>query len=315
MKICLWLTTCSELFINFVDREQCAFLQRENMGKFDKIAEWGGNLQQTLMSLVKIPLMSRKSSPLPSLNGNKDELVILANGPSLNKTVAEHRDFLDTKTLLAVNLCATSPMFEELKPELYLIADPLFWIVDEKRENLFGSLAEKTTWPLHLFVPARALTDKKWRPIIEMNPNITVHIYNTTPIEGFPGFARYIYRKGLGMPRPHNVLIPSIATALRMPFKKIYLAGADHSWLPEITVTDDNEVLMHQKHFYDRDTSKADTVKQENLSSAHLHTILWHMHTAFKAYFILEDYARKLGKEVINITPGSFIDAFPRKKL
>ena len=41
---------------------------------------------------------------------------------------------------------------------------------------------------------------------------------------------------------PHNVLIPSIAIGLRLPFKKIYLAGADHSWLPEITVTDDNEV-------------------------------------------------------------------------
>lgn len=285
------------------------------MGKLDKIAAWAADLQQTLMSMVKMPLMSRKSSPLPKLSGNEEELVILANGPSLNSTVAEHRDFLESRTLLAVNLCATSPMFTDLRPELYLIADPLFWIVDEKREALFGSLAEKTDWPLHLFVPARALADKKWQPIIEKNPNIKVHIYNTTPIEGFPAFARFVYRKGWGMPRPHNVLIPSIATALRMPFKKIYLAGADHSWLPEITVTDNNEVLMHQKHFYDRDSSKADTVKQENLSSARLHTILWHMHTAFKAYFILQDYAAKSGKEVINITPGSFIDAFPRKKL
>ena len=117
------------------------------------------------------------------------------------------------------------------------------------------------------------------------------------------------------MPRPHNVLIPSIATALRLPFRKIYLAGADHSWLPEISVTDDNEVLMHQKHFYDRDVSKAETVKKEDLNSAHLHTILYHMHVAFRAYFILRDYADSLGKEIINITPGSFIDAFRREKL
>lgn len=283
------------------------------MGKLDNLMKWGSEFEQTLLSLVKIPLMSRRSSPLPVITKNPDELVILANGPSLNKTVEEKKAFLADKTLMAVNLCATSPLFNELKPELYIIADPLFWIVDEKREALFGSLAEKTTWPLSFFVPARALADKKWRPIIEKNHNITVHIYNTTPVEGFPSFERLAYRKGWGMPRPHNVLIPAIATALRLSFKKIYLAGADHSWLPEISVTDENEVLMHQKHFYDRDSSKADTVKKENLDSAHLHTILYHMHVAFKAYFILRDYAAKLGKEIVNITPGSFIDAFKRE--
>ena len=83
----------------------------------------------------------------------------------------------------------------------------------------------------------------------------------------------------------------------------------------EITVTDDNVVLMHQKHFYDQNKSQAETVKQENLNSARLHIILYHMHVAFKSYFILEAYARRLGKEIINVTPGSYIDAFKRMKL
>lgn len=282
------------------------------MGKLDRLQEWGSRLEQTLLSLVKIPLFSRPSDPLPE--AKESSLVILANGPSLSSTVTAHREFLKGKELMAVNLFATSPLFTELRPELYIIADPLFWLVDEKREAVFGSLAEKTDWPLDLFVPARALSDPKWRPMVERNPNIKVHIYNTTPVEGFGPFERFVHRKGLGMPRPHNVLIPAIATALRMDFKKIYLAGADHSWLPEITVTDDNEVLMHQKHFYDRDSSKADTVKKENLDSARLHTILYHMHVAFKAYFTLRDYAERLGKEIINITPGSYIDAFKREK-
>ncbi len=285
------------------------------MKRIDKIAKWGSDLNQTLMSLIKIPLLSRRSSPLPVPKEGERELVILANGPSLSRTVAEHRDFLRDRALLAVNLCATSDIYTDLKPEYYVIADPLFWIVDEKREALFGSIAAKTDWPLHLFVPSRALTDRKWRKILEGNPNVNVHIYNTTPVEGFPAFERLVYRKGWGMPRPHNVLIPSIAVALRMDFGKIYLAGADHSWLPEISVTDDNCVLMHQKHFYDRDTSKADTVKKEDLESARLHTILYHMHVAFKAYHVLDAYARKMGKKIINITPGSFIDAFEREKL
>lgn len=272
-------------------------------------------LWQTFLSVVKILLQSKWSTRLPSSFSNPEELLILANGPSLNRTVGESLDFIRGKTLLAVNFCVTSPMFEQLRPELYLIADPLFWIVPEKREQLFGSLARKTAWPMSLFIPARALKNKEWKPMLEGNPHIRLYIYNTTPIEGFQGFCNRVFRRGWGVPRPHNVLIPAIATGLRLPFKKIYLAGADHSWLPEITVTDDNVVLMHQKHFYDQNKSQAATVKQENLHSARLYTILYHMYVAFKSYFVLDAYARKLGKEVINITPGSYIDAFKRMKI
>lgn len=275
--------------------------------------KWSSSLGQSIMSLVKVAIQSRRPSKLPE--DTPEELVILANGPSLNDTVGHHGDFLEGKALLAVNFCAVSPMFTRLRPQFYLIADPLFWIVDEKRESLFGALAEKTAWPMHFFMPSKALKDKRWKPIIERNPNIRLHIYNAVPVEGFKSLSHWLYRHGLGVPRPHNVLIPSIAQALRMPFNKIYLAGADHSWLPEITVTDSNEVLMHQKHFYDRGSSKAEGVKQENLKTARLYTILFHMYTAFKAYFILSGYAESLGKEVINITPGSYIDAFPRMRL
>lgn len=277
--------------------------------------KWFGMLWQSLLSVVKIVLQSKLVTRLPGHFSNPDELLILANGPSLKRTVEESADFVRGKTLLAVNFCVTSPMVEQLKPELYLIADPLFWIVPEKREQLFRTMAEKTTWDMNFLVPARALKNKEWQPLLAGNPHIRLYIYNTTPIEGFQGFCNWIFSKGWGVPRPHNVLIPSIAMGIRLPFKKIYLAGADHSWLPEITVTDDNVVLMHQKHFYDQNKSKAATVTQENLHSARLYTILYHMYVAFKSYFVLEDYARSRGKEVINVTPGSYIDAFKRMKI
>lgn len=281
----------------------------------EKCLRWLETLWQTFLSVVKILLQSKWNTSLPTQFSNNEELVILANGPSLNSTVQNSNDFICDKTLLAVNFAVTSPMFEQLKPELYLIADPLFWIVPEKREQLFGTLAEKTTWEMTLFVPCRALKDKMWQPLIAKNQNIKLCIYNTTPIEGFKGFCNFIFKRGHGVPRPHNVLIPSIAIGLRLPFKRIYLAGADHSWLPEVTVTDDNVVLMHQKHFYDQNKSKSEIVKQENLKSARLHTILYHMYVAFKSYFVLKDFADTQDKEVINITPNSFIDAFKRMKV
>lgn len=281
----------------------------------EKCLKWLECLWQTFLSIVKILLQSKFCTNLPREFSNEDNLLILANGPSLNDTILEKSEFIKAKTLLAVNLCVTSPFFEKLRPELYLIADPLFWIVPEKREQLFGELAQKTMWNMTLFIPMRAFKNKEWQPLISKNSNIKVCVYNTTPIEGFPRFCNWIFRKGLGVPRPHNVLIPSIAIGLRMPFKRIYLAGADHSWLPEITVTDDNIVLMNQKHFYDRGKSKATTVTQENLNTARLHTILYHMHVAFKSYFVLNDFAKIINKEVINITPGSYIDAFKRMKI
>ena len=215
----------------------------------DKIMKGLDDMWQTALSVVKITLQSKWHTQLPHAFSNPAELLILANGPSLNETVKEHSDFVKSKTLMAVNFAVTSPMFEQLQPELYLIADPLFWIVPEKREQLFGGLAQKTTWPMTFFVPARALKDKSWRPLLLQNKNIKICIYNTTPVEGYSSFCNCIFQSGLGMPRPHNVLIPAISIGLRMPFKKIYLAGADHSWLPEIRVTDDNIVLMNQKHF------------------------------------------------------------------
>ena len=281
----------------------------------DKIMKQLGLLWQTFLSMVKILLQSKWSTRFPSQFSNLDELLILANGPSLNKTIEDGNDFLKGKTLLAVNFFVNSPRFTELRPELYLIADPLFWLVPEKRQQLFGGLAEKTTWPMTLFIPRRALKNKEWKPLLGGNAQIKIVVYNTTPIEGFQGFCNWVFHKGWGVPRPHNVLIPSIAVGLRLQFKKIYLTGADHSWLPEIRVTDDNVVLMHQKHFYDQGTSKADTVKQENLQSAHIYTILYHMYVSFKSYHILEAYAQWLGKEIINITPGSYIDAFRRMKI
>ena len=55
----------------------------------------------------------------------------------------------------------------------------------------------------------------------------------------------FFFSKGLAMPRPHNVLIPSIMNLAYLGYKELYIVGADHSWLSEITVNENNEAL-HQ---------------------------------------------------------------------
>ena len=70
--------------------------------------KWFGQLWQSFLSVVKILLQSKWNTRLPSSFSNPDELLILANGPSLNRTVQEASGFVKGKTLLAVNFCVTS---------------------------------------------------------------------------------------------------------------------------------------------------------------------------------------------------------------
>ena len=118
------------------------------------------------------------------------------------------------------------------------------------------------------------------------------------------------------MPRPHNVLIANIKVAIELKYKQVFLFGADHSWMKEIFVTEDNQVYLTQKHFYDEKTAKADVMyygtKNERRNIAQVLEKFVH---SFNSYYLLNDYAKKSGVEVYNATRGSFIDAFPRIEL
>lgn len=280
----------------------------------DQIQRSTNDTVQTLLSVVKIAFFSKLNVPVDSDFKNRRELVVLGNGPSLNQTVSDHADFLSEKTKMAVNYAAISELYEQLKPEIYLIADPLFWQSKEVTDRLFGAMAQKTSWPMVLYMPARSRKIPYWQQLILANTNIKTRLYNTTPVEGFGWFTYPVYKKGWGMPRPHNVIIPCIMQGLRMPFTELYLAGVEHSWLKDIYVSDDNRVYMDMKHFYADEQKR---VQSQNFNSApsRLHQILYHMYVVFKGYLTIDAFARKQNKRIFNITPGSYIDAFERKTL
>ena len=69
----------------------------------EKGLKWLESLWQCFLSLVKIVLQSRRSTPLPSDFGGADELLILANGPSLKRTVEESAETMNGEPQVAVN--------------------------------------------------------------------------------------------------------------------------------------------------------------------------------------------------------------------
>ena len=82
------------------------------MGKIEKISAGMSAFAQSLASLAKVALLSRRPSVAVTA-GKDEELVVLGNGPSLNDTVADHSDFLASRRLLAVNFAANTPLFRQ----------------------------------------------------------------------------------------------------------------------------------------------------------------------------------------------------------
>lgn len=275
----------------------------------NKLADFGSNLGQSLASLLKVVLLSRKSTVKPLADA--DSIVILGNGPSLNDTMRDHADFLQSHKKLAVNFAANTDMFTTLRPEFYVLADPHFFNSDHENVNRLWDAFAKADWNMTLFVPNKI---NNTRILALQGKHITIKRYNMTPIEGFKGLREWMYRKGMGMPRPRNVLIPSIMLAINSGFKDIYVAGADHSWTKTISVDEDNRVVSIQPHFYKDNEKETTRINTEYLKYP-LHQIIYSFYVAFRSYFLIKDYADGLNCRIWNITPGSFIDAFPRKKL
>lgn len=267
-----------------------------------------------IASFGKVVLLSGRPSKKEADNGRK--LIIMGTGPSLKDTMSRHSDILHSTDILAVNYTANTDIYRELKPRLYVLADPHFFALDSAgnpSDPIVSKLWENiaaTDWKMTLYVPCK----KKIPESIEKNSSITVKRYNLTPGEGLRGPVHWLYRKGLAMPRPRNVLIASIMVALRDGYRDIYLVGADHSWSRDLRVDDDNHVVYVLNHFY-KDSDKEHKRISRLYEDYKLHEILNSLMIAFKSYHQISKFADELGAKIINCTPESFIDAFPRADL
>ncbi len=277
------------------------------MGKIKKFFD-------AFASFGKVLILSRR----PSAAGRPKEepLIIMGNGPSLRETIANHSDLLKNSKTLAVNFAANAESYFDLKPNIYVLADPHFFRVeaggnssDPNVLRLWDNIAA-TDWDMTLYLPCKAKIPES----IEKNKHISVKKYNLTPAEGLEVPVHWLYRKGLAMPRPRNVLIASIMIALREGYRDIYIVGADHSWSRDLWVDDKNRVISVQKHFYKDNEKEFERVAQE-YAGYHLHDILNSFTIAFRSYHQIANFADEIGAKITNCTPGSFIDAFPRAPL
>ena len=265
------------------------------------------HLSDTLTALIKVAIQSRLAGRIKSKKQEKP-LIIMGNGPSFRDTIDNHLDILCQNDTLAVNFAANSPEFFQIKPRYYTLADPLFF-EDSDAENmiaLYDNL-NKVDWQMTLIIPVKA-------PVKVKNPNITVERFNMVGVDGARWLKHILLDSRMAMPRPRNVLIPSIMAAIWLGYKEIYLVGADHSWMKSISVDNDNHVVSIQTHFY-KDSNKELGRKRDLFANVKLHEVAHSYYTAFKAYHTILDYITPKGVKIYNATPESFIDAFERRDL
>ena len=282
------------------------------MSTTNKVSDFFGKLGESAKSIIKIALLSRPTHTEKAASVDKP-LIILANGPSLRQTIDEYSDLLQQYPTLAVNFAANAPEFKTLKPSYYVLADPHFFrAADQPNVKLLWKNICSVDWPMRLFIDHRY--KKAFMSAVKLPDCVTLDTFNAVGAEGFAGFEKFAYKTGAAMPRPRNVLIPSIMIGIRLGYTTIYICGADHSWMRDLHVTEENEVVSGMNHFYKEDNKEIQRARNE-YRGYKLHQIIQSFYTAFLSYHKIRSFADSRDIKIFNATPESFIDAFERKPL
>ncbi|MCK4662948.1 MAG: hypothetical protein KAT68_08790 [Bacteroidales bacterium] len=278
------------------------------------------NLVLSSLTILKVLLLSKFFIKFPQRT-KCNNCIILGNGPSLNKVISNEIKLLSKNNLFCVNYFVYTDYFSILKPQYYVINAPELWgenvlkKVKNNSEKLFSAIGKKTKWEMILFLPYSAKKNQIWRNYLGDNNFIKICYFNTTPVEGFSILNNFFFKHGFGMPRPHNVLIPSLILSIGLNYRNIYLLGIDHSWLKEISVDKNNNVFINQKHFYDENSSEPKAMHKGGIGKRRLHEVLQKYVYSFRGYFEIKKFADKKNINIYNCTRDSYVDAFERKNL
>lgn len=232
---------------------------------------------------------------------------ILCNGPSLAPVLdSDHPVFENS---FAVNYFAFSEHYQKIKPNNYIVLDnadtgtvPLTEQEKKDVERFYNIMVYETNWPMTFYYPNNG--KKEYIDIISKNKNINVVVYNMTPISGFKKVCHWLYRHSLGMPRPQNISNAAVFCALNAGFKKIYLYGAELSWMKQFEVhPKTHKLYMNDGHFYEEDNIRW-------FERGTYCNWLLYIHMGLKSHFDLREYADSIGAKIINKCPTSYIEAY-----
>lgn len=264
---------------------------------------------QTFESLLKTFLFSnfnsKKELLVTSKRKQNTKIRILGNGDSLKEGGFINRDY----DYMVLNDYFLSESYYEVKPLYYLVADPYYFYTEEGI-NKIKEIASITDWEMYLFIPYIKGKNSFFKKM--ETECVKIWLYNSYSFEGFARVKHFFFDKMLAMPSIQNVLVGAIMVSIWLDYKTIELYGVEHSWLGLLSVDKDNNVLIQDKHFYDKEEVSKTVFKGYDNIPWKLHEVLYAYGRMFESYWEIYDYVKDKNIEIINKSPDSFIDAFKK---
>lgn len=280
------------------------------------------NIIKTIYLLLRYGI--RYYSTIKEFDRTHDSLLIFGNGPSLNETIKSYEMSFSKYDCMVVNGFANTEYFERVKPNVYVLADPAFFIkytimcdrIKKLSQSLAESLKIKTQWNMTLIVPEYGRNSDLINDISD-NKNINILYYNShdliIPLSKKHQY--FLWNHNLIAPLSQTVLNTCLTLGISLNYKNIYLIGADTSWIENLRVDQENNKLYTiDKHFYGEKkiylyADGNDTIPER------LDRELLCNHRALAYYWELKSYAEYNQVNIYNASAYSLIDAFERKKL
>lgn len=250
--------------------------------------------------------------------GDSSKIFILGNGPSLKSDFERILSIREEgNSMMAVNSFCISKMYDIIRPDYYVIADPGFFEnnpteeVANLQESILNSLINNTYWEMTLFVPYVAKKFKRLNSIMTNSSIKIVFVRGNAIYGGFRNLNNYFYKLNLATPVFFNVLSACIFYSIKLKFKEILLWGGDHSWHEQYTLSRENRLFTMDKHFYDDESEAIPHVNVDG-SFKKVHEEFLSLSRAFESYHVLKSYADYEGVKIKNFSSISWIDAFTK---
>jgi hypothetical protein len=222
---------------------------------------------------------------LPYRNKHKGgRCFILGTAPSLNLLTSSQVEALSQEVVFGVNSLYKVEVVSAISPKYYVLLDNLYW---EQWSHTFTEVATK-----YKKDPPTFITDLRAKNIADLaSPNrkhICIHARKYPVVQMSEELDKNIYGA-------MNVMSFSILAAMYMGFKEIYLLGCDYNAF----------CASGRGHAYD-DESELKEVKYNLAFYLRFYWITTEFH------YLIANLAKKKSISVINLTPNSLLDAYPK---
>lgn len=270
------------------------------------------------------PPKVRVRHPLPMYDGACERMIVIGNGPSLNKSVELYYDIIKQSECLMVNHSASTDMYEFIQPKFYLLVDPL-WVNPENSKHkdaiyaLIDAIVTKTSWSMTIVMPYCA--QKGCYAVEQFRKNTNLNVLFFEDGHNMPKDMTQVeaWDKNLVCPPGQTVLNTAVWLSVYWGYNETYLVGADSSWHEELKMDQEtNHLYTIDSHFYKNSNNPVDDYdagKDRRTVHSTLHEELYSTARALEEYWELQKYADWKGVKVYNASEYSWIDAFERKKL